>query len=127
MTQYDMKIHLPQTLENMVQAYQTQNIELFENTYEIIKELMNHDKTHSDFLILLTQTEGTYKQTIQGQQKELIETIKKAAEGKDIETTIQTIGETIQRFDMGLQQSYAKYVQDRKSAILSYIPHLKVA
>lgn len=122
--EYDMMIHLANTIENFKTAYETQNIELFENTYQIIKDLFNHNKRHTEFLLLLSDEESKYEKNITDVEQKLIERLKHALEMETNEDKIKGIARELQRYEEDLQAFYAKYVNDRKTFVMDYLPQM---
>lgn len=124
---YDLKMHLASTADDLFIGYRNQNLELFENSYDLLKDILNKDKVHSEFLQLLAKNEQQYRQSVKSTQKNLVKSLLEGLDVEKADESVLFLDGAIKGLDVAVQQHYAQHVQDRKDAITSYLPHIKVA
>jgi len=118
---YDMLMHLPQRIENLLNAKESGNLDGFEYILNDIKKLMkdqNFDKG-------LEKDLDGLKTTMDTMTKDIRETLKEALESKNDDEVIQILMTLSNAVKENYTNSQLKYMDDAVESVISYIDALK--
>ena len=118
---YDMLMHLPQRIENLLNAKESGNLDGFEYVLSDIKKLMkdqNFDKG-------LEKDLDGLKNTMDTMTKDIRETLKEALESKNDDEVIQILMTLSNAVKENYTNSQLKYMDDALESVISYIDALK--
>ena len=118
---YDMLMHLPQRIENLLNAKESGNLDGFEYILNDIKKLMkdqNFDKG-------LEKDLDGLKTTMDTMTKDIRETLKEALESKNDDEVIQILMTLSNAVKENYTNSQLKYMDDALESVISYIDTLK--
>lgn len=119
--EYDIKVHLPQQIENLLQAYASGDIETLtrvkDNLLDIIEE-----KTFQKDLKALDEEKIKHIDTI---KKKAMDAVKLLSEVKTLDEIFVDVEEIRNDLVLGLNNAETEYWEGLKDYIIGYMEHLE--
>lgn len=123
---YDMKIHLPQQMENMMQAFASGDAAALERTKENIKEIIIDETFQKD----IAEYEKKREETIEDIQTEAfnnaLECVANAQEQKNLGAMLDGINEMFKGINEEISTVDGKFWDNIKTYITGWVSQLDV-
>ena len=116
MKNYDMNVHIPQQMENYLQAYAGADIPTLVRSLENIKDVVGNPEFQKD----LYQYEKQKKKTIDDKLNNTVKKVKEAVEGKNVEDTLFTISSILEGLNTELDMVEQQYWEHIRGYLLNW-------
>lgn len=120
---YDIRVHVPQRIETLLEAYNNADIDLFESTVKDIKEMV----TDQDFNKDVDDYENEKTVTITNAKKTCKEKFLEIYQQNDDEDLfLENISQQEETLLENINQAISDYMLVTKTYIINYIKHVPI-